>query len=67
MEEYKFEDLIKEVAYTDVVIKLAYLLDLFPKLRSEFEKSLKLTELNKNSLLNVMTMVNRHKVIKVEG
>jgi len=50
------------------------LLDLFPKFRSEFTKALKLTEgkekLKKNlntSLINVMTIISQHKVIKVKG
>ena len=50
------------------------MLDLFPKFRSEFTKALKLTEgkekLKKNlntSLINVMTIISQHKVIKVKG
>ena len=72
--EFKIKDFIKEVASTEVITKLVYLLDLFPKFRSEFTKALKLTEgkekIKKNlntSLINVMTIISQHKVIKVKG
>jgi len=35
-DNYCIQDLIKEVAFTDVITKLAYLLGLFPKFRTEF-------------------------------
>ena len=72
--EYKINDLIKEVASTEVITKLVYLLDLFPKFRSEFTKALRLTEGKGNnttkantSLINVMNIISQHKVIKVKG
>jgi len=64
-EEFCLQDLIKEVASTEVITKLVYLLDLFPKFRSEFLKALKLTP--KRTVTNVMTIISKHKIIKVNG
>ena len=63
--EYCIQDLIKEVASTDVITKLVYLLDIFPKFRTEFLKALKLTP--KQTMTNVMTIISKHKIIKVNG
>jgi len=41
-DHYNLDNLIKEVASTEVVTKLAYLLVLFPKFRSAFLQKLKL-------------------------
>jgi len=64
-EEYCIQDLIKEIASTDVITKLVYLLDIFPKFRTEFLKALKLTP--KQTMTNVMTIIAKHKIIKVVG
>ena len=64
-DDYCIQDLIKEVASTDVITKLAHLLDLFPKFRTEFLKALRLTP--KQTLTNVMTIISKHKIIKVCG
>ena len=66
LENRYIEDLIKDIVSTDVTTKLAYLLDWFPKFRSEFIKSLKLKPDN-NPTLNVMSLFSRHKIIKVLG
>ncbi len=63
--EYCIQDLIKEIASTDVITKLVYLLDLFPKFRTEFLRALKLTP--KQIITNVMTIISKHKIIKVRG
>ena len=63
--DYYIQDLIKEIASTDVITKLVYLLDLFPKFRTEFLKALKLTP--KQTITNVMTIITKHKIIKVCG
>ena len=42
--EYKINDLINEVTSTEVITKLVYLLDLFPKFIAKFYKALRLTE-----------------------
>jgi len=63
--EYCIQDLIKEVASTDVITKLIYLLDFFPKFRTEFLKALKLTP--KQTMTNVMTIISKLKIIKVSG
>ena len=63
--DYYIQDLIKEIASTDVITKLVYLLDLFPKFRTEFLKALKLTP--KQTITNVMTVITKHKIIKVNG
>ena len=65
LDDYLLQDLVKEIASTKVVTKLGYLLDLFPKLRAHFNKSLKLTP--KSSLNNVLTLVNKFKIIKILG
>ena len=63
--DYYIQDLIKEIASTDVITKLVYLLDLFPKFRTEFLKALKLAP--KQTITNVMTVITKHKIIKVCG
>jgi len=72
--EYKINDLINEVTSTEVITKLVYLLDLFPKFIAKFYKALRLTEGKGNkakkantSLINVMNIISQHKVIKVKG
>ena len=64
-EEFYIQDLIKEIASTEVMTKLVHLLDIFPKFRTEFLKALKLTP--KQTITNVMTIINKHKIIKVIG
>jgi len=64
-EEFCLQYLIKKVASTEVITKLVYLLDLFPKFRSEFLKALKL--IPKRIVTIVMTIINKHKITKVNG
>jgi len=65
LDEYLIEDLVKEIASTEVITRLGHLLDMFPKFRSAFSKTLKLT--TKNILSNVMTIISKFKIIKVKG
>jgi len=48
LDVYNLDNLIKEVASTEINIKLAYLVDLFPKFRSSFQQKLELTSKNKS-------------------
>ncbi|ORX49958.1 hypothetical protein BCR36DRAFT_290483, partial [Piromyces finnis] len=66
LENMYIEDLIRDIVSTEVKTKLVNLLDWFPKFRSEFIKSLKLTSF-KNPALNVMSLFSRNKIIKVPG
>jgi len=65
LDEFLIQDLVNEVASTEVITKLGYLLDLFPKFRTAFSKALKLTP--KSTINNVITLVNKFKIIKVKG
>lgn len=66
-EEYNIDDLIKEVADTEVKIKLVHLIDLFPKYRSKFLKAFKLANITKESLVNALTLISENKFIKIKG
>ncbi|ORX42740.1 hypothetical protein BCR36DRAFT_258878, partial [Piromyces finnis] len=66
LENMYIEDLIRDIVSTEVKTKLVNLLDWFPKFRSEFIKSLKLTSF-KNPASNVMSLFSRNKIIKVPG
>jgi len=66
-DDYNLDNLIKEVASTEIVTKLAYLLDLFPKFRSAFLQKLKLTPKNKSVVTNAINAIGNRKISKVYG
>jgi len=64
-DDYNLDNLIKEVASTEIVTKLAYILDLFPKFRSAFLQKLKLTPKNKSVVTNAINIIGNCKISKV--
>jgi len=61
------DDLINEIASTEVTTKLVHLLDLFTKFRTAFIQKLKLTSSQEtNTITNVITAVSNHKIAKVK-
>ena len=66
-EQFSLEDLVNEVASTEVVTKLVNLLDLFPKFRTAFSQKLKFQPKFKNAVTNAITLLGEHKVVKVNG
>jgi len=67
-ENFKMDDLIGEIASTEVTTKLVHLLDLFPKFRTAFSQKLRLEPpLATNTITNVITAINKNKIVKVNG
>ena len=64
-DEYLIEDLVKEIASTEINTKLVHLLDLFPKFRAAFSKALKLNPRNSTSTL--LSIFSKFKISKTKG
>jgi len=65
--DYDIDELVNEIASTEVATKLAYLLDLFLKFRSSFAQKLKLTPKNKSVVTNAINKISKNKISKVYG